>query len=100
MLEQDKRSQPANSGTDNLQTQQVTQLEGIRQKVYMDRYSLKDPSGQALDQRDLSGNSDPCRPSGEFLLVALPAGSGGYLCHYWPVENACLALTSWLLLRS
>jgi len=29
--------------------QEGTQLEGIRQKVFMDRYSLKDPSGQALE---------------------------------------------------
>src|SRR5712692_4022107 len=27
----------------------MTQLEGIRQKVFMDRYSLKDPNGQALE---------------------------------------------------
>ena len=27
----------------------MTQLEGIRQKVFMDRYSLKDPSGQPLE---------------------------------------------------
>jgi ribonucleoside-diphosphate reductase alpha chain len=27
----------------------VTRLEGIRQKVFMDRYSLKDPAGQALE---------------------------------------------------
>ncbi len=29
--------------------QEGTQLEGICQKVFMDRYSLKDPSGQALE---------------------------------------------------
>lgn len=29
--------------------QKGTVLEGIRQKVFMDRYSLKDPSGQALE---------------------------------------------------
>jgi ribonucleoside-diphosphate reductase alpha chain len=29
--------------------QTMTQLEGIRQKVFMDRYSLKDPSGQPLE---------------------------------------------------
>lgn len=29
--------------------QSKTQLEGIRQKVFMDRYSLKDPSGQPLE---------------------------------------------------
>src|SRR6266487_3689511 len=49
MLEQDKRSQPANNDTTSPQTQQMTHLEGIRQKVYMDRYSLKDPSGQPLE---------------------------------------------------
>ncbi len=27
----------------------MTQLEGIRQKVFMDRYSLKDPDGNALE---------------------------------------------------
>jgi len=31
------------------QTQKMTQLEGIRYKVFMDRYSLKDPSGQPLE---------------------------------------------------
>src|SRR5438876_2164778 len=30
-------------------SQTMTQLEGIRQKVFMDRYSLKDPSGQPLE---------------------------------------------------
>jgi ribonucleotide reductase alpha subunit len=29
--------------------QQVTKLDGIRQKVFMDRYSLKDPSGNPLE---------------------------------------------------
>ena len=51
MLEQDKRSQPARNDTTSPQTQQMTHLEGIRQKVYMDRYSLKDPSGQVLIAR-------------------------------------------------
>src|SRR3989440_12103583 len=32
-----------------LEQQKQTQLEGIRQKVFMDRYSLKDPSGQPLE---------------------------------------------------
>src|SRR2546426_11519405 len=32
-----------------LEQQKQTQLEGIRQKVFMDRYSLKDASGQALE---------------------------------------------------
>ena len=30
-------------------TQEPTQLEGIRQKVFMDRYSLKDAAGQPLE---------------------------------------------------
>src|SRR2546425_10084668 len=29
--------------------QKMTQLEGIRQKVFMDRYSLKNPSGKPLE---------------------------------------------------
>ncbi len=29
--------------------QQITKLEGIRQKVFMDRYSLKDPAGNPLE---------------------------------------------------
>src|SRR5690348_11140501 len=43
MLEQQERpsSQDANST--------MTQLEGIRQKVFMDRYSLKDSAGQPLE---------------------------------------------------
>src|SRR6266702_3702998 len=32
-----------------LEQQKQTQLEGIRQKVFMDRYSLKDASGQPLE---------------------------------------------------
>src|SRR6266571_3103735 len=43
--QKDTSSQTATSGT----SQKMTQLEGIRQKVFMDRYSLKDPSGQALE---------------------------------------------------
>src|SRR5690348_11633589 len=46
MLEQQKpdttTQQPADS-------QKMTPLEGIRQKVFMDRYSLKDPGGQPLE---------------------------------------------------
>ncbi len=30
-------------------TQEPTKLEGIRQKVFMDRYSLKDAAGQPLE---------------------------------------------------
>src|SRR5206468_4442037 len=33
----------------NQTPQDMTQLEGIRQKVFMDRYSLKDASGQPLE---------------------------------------------------
>jgi ribonucleotide reductase alpha subunit len=46
MLEQKEPARKAQPGTD---PQQMTQLEGIRQKVFMDRYSLKDPSGQPLE---------------------------------------------------
>jgi ribonucleoside-diphosphate reductase alpha chain len=46
MLNQQERS-PQDQNTAS--TQQGTQLEGIRQKVFMDRYSLKDASGQPLE---------------------------------------------------
>jgi ribonucleoside-diphosphate reductase alpha chain len=46
MLEQQKPDSTTQRSTDPLTT---TQLEGIRQKVFMDRYSLKDPSGQPLE---------------------------------------------------
>ncbi|GHO91307.1 ribonucleoside-diphosphate reductase, adenosylcobalamin-dependent [Reticulibacter mediterranei] len=46
MLEQQKRPSEDQMGSDS---QNATQLEGIRQKVFMDRYSLKDASGQALE---------------------------------------------------
>jgi ribonucleoside-diphosphate reductase alpha chain len=46
MLEQQERPSQNQKGTDS---QKMTQLEGIRQKVFMDRYSLKDASGQALE---------------------------------------------------
>jgi ribonucleotide reductase alpha subunit/intein/homing endonuclease len=39
MLEQEKPATP----------EEMTQLEGIRQKVFMDRYSLKDANGQPLE---------------------------------------------------
>ncbi|HEY7418968.1 MAG TPA: ribonucleotide reductase N-terminal alpha domain-containing protein, partial [Ktedonobacteraceae bacterium] len=45
MLEQNKRSRDNNA----TKTQYKTQLEGIRQKVFLDRYSLKDASGNALE---------------------------------------------------
>src|SRR5438876_1887792 len=46
MLEQQKPNTTTQQHTDD---QTMTQLEGIRQKVFMDRYSLKDPSGQPLE---------------------------------------------------
>src|SRR5437763_2111697 len=46
MLEQQKPNTTTQQHTD---PQTMTQLEGIRQKVFMDRYSLKDPSGQPLE---------------------------------------------------
>lgn len=46
MLEQHKQSSQSQDGTSS---QNMTQLEGIRQKVFMDRYSLKDSSGQPLE---------------------------------------------------
>jgi ribonucleoside-diphosphate reductase alpha chain len=46
MLEQEKRPSENQTGSDS---QNATQLEGIRQKVFTDRYSLKDASGQALE---------------------------------------------------
>src|ERR687884_680260 len=46
MLEQHKQSSQSQNGTSS---QNMTQLEGIRQKVFMDRYSLKDSSGQPLE---------------------------------------------------
>ena len=46
MLEQ--KSQSADDMT-NISPQTTTQLEGIRQKVFMDRYSLKDASGNPLE---------------------------------------------------
>ncbi|GCE12039.1 LAGLIDADG family homing endonuclease [Tengunoibacter tsumagoiensis] len=46
MLEQIER---LSSDDDNDNPQTMTQLEGIRQKVFMDRYSLKDPDGNPLE---------------------------------------------------
>src|SRR5579859_2033988 len=45
MLEQQEPMQDQKSGA----IQTMTQLDGIRQKVFMDRYSLKDASGQPLE---------------------------------------------------
>ncbi|HET9920065.1 MAG TPA: ribonucleotide reductase N-terminal alpha domain-containing protein, partial [Ktedonobacteraceae bacterium] len=47
MVEQKKHTPPQTSTTTDSQKQ--TKLEGIRQKVFMDRYSLKDASGQPLE---------------------------------------------------
>jgi ribonucleoside-diphosphate reductase alpha chain len=44
MLEQQEHSSQNSKGD-----QQITQLDGIRQKVFMDRYSLKDPSANPLE---------------------------------------------------
>jgi ribonucleoside-diphosphate reductase alpha chain len=46
MLEQQEQSSQAKKSTDS---ENMTQLEGIRSKVFMDRYSLKDPSGKPLE---------------------------------------------------
>jgi ribonucleoside-diphosphate reductase alpha chain len=46
MLEQDKRPSDKLQKADE---QQMTKLDGIRQKVFMDRYSLKDASGNPLE---------------------------------------------------
>ena len=46
MLEQQK---PDTTTQQPTSSQQMTTLEGIRQKVFMDRYSLKDPGGQPLE---------------------------------------------------
>ncbi len=46
MLEQQPHASQTQKSSDS---QHMTQLEGIRQKVFMDRYSLKDPSGQPLE---------------------------------------------------
>jgi len=46
MLEQQAHGSQAQGNT---APQKMTSLEGIRQKVFMDRYSLKDPSGRPLE---------------------------------------------------
>ena len=46
MLEQEK---PTTTTQQPTAPETMTQLEGIRQKVFMDRYSLKDPNGQPLE---------------------------------------------------
>src|SRR5437763_4441762 len=49
MVEQKTNTTAAQQSVDALDPEQQTQLEGIRQKVFMDRYSLKDASGQPLE---------------------------------------------------
>src|SRR6266700_3497210 len=46
LKEQQEQSSEAKKSMD---TEKMTQLEGIRYKVFMDRYSLKDPSGKPLE---------------------------------------------------
>src|SRR5712692_9457355 len=46
MLEQQENTPQTQQGSSS---QKMTQLEGIRHKVFMDRYSLKDPSGKPLE---------------------------------------------------
>ena len=48
MLEHEKQASQVAVGI-SASTEKRTELDGIRQKVFMDRYSLKDPSGQALE---------------------------------------------------
>jgi len=51
MLEQQAEAQGAQAtvSTESTEMANMTQLEGIRQKVFVDRYSLKDASGNALE---------------------------------------------------
>ncbi len=49
MAEQKSTTRATGQGANLKDTQPMTQLEGIRQKVFMDRYSLKDADGQALE---------------------------------------------------
>ena len=49
MVEQKTTTTAAQQGADAHDLQSMTHLEGIRQKVFMDRYSLKDPKGQPLE---------------------------------------------------
>ena len=48
MVEQKTTTTTAQQSVDALDPQHMTHLEGIRQKVFMDRYSLKNPDGQPL----------------------------------------------------
>src|SRR5450759_2750563 len=51
MVEQQRNAHAphTNQGIGPHDPSHMTQLEGIRQKVFMDRYSLKDPDGNALE---------------------------------------------------
>src|SRR3989440_9217770 len=49
MVEQKTNTTAAEQSVDALDPQHMTPLEGIRQKVSMDRYSLKGPAGQPLE---------------------------------------------------
>jgi ribonucleotide reductase alpha subunit/intein/homing endonuclease len=49
MVEQQAHTTAAQPPAEPSGEQQMTQLEGIRQKVFMDRYSLKDASGKPLE---------------------------------------------------
>src|SRR6202022_4594516 len=49
MVEQKTATTAAQQSVDALDPQRMTHLEGIRQKVFMDRYSLKNPDGQPLE---------------------------------------------------
>src|SRR5438270_322755 len=49
MVEQKTNTTAAQQSVDALDPQHMTHLEGIRQKGFMDRYSLKDPAGQPLE---------------------------------------------------
>jgi ribonucleoside-diphosphate reductase alpha chain len=47
--QQEQMTAQSTQDANTLTTTPTTQLEGIRQKVFIDRYSLKDASGQALE---------------------------------------------------
>src|SRR6266852_7787310 len=49
MVEEKTTAPAAKQSAGTNDPSRMTQLEGIRQKVFMDRYSLKDPNGQALE---------------------------------------------------
>ena len=49
MLEKQQVAIQSAQDAESMETGSMTQLDGIRQKVFMDRYSLKDASGNALE---------------------------------------------------